>query len=138
MAIAVNQSSRQLNLTISALTKIAVVGASGRGKTTLVKLLTGLLQPTHGGIYWDQMPYPEIDGGSLRNQITYIDQSPYLFNASIRFNITLGDPFTDRQLNQVLTLCQLTTFVANQPHGLEPSSVRMVAIFLAVKNNDWF
>lgn len=110
---------RQLNLTISALTKIAVVGASGRGKTTLVKLLTGLLQPTHGGIYWDQMPYPEIDGGSLRNQITYIDQSPYLFNASIRFNITLGDPFTDRQLNQVLTLCQLTTFVANQPHGLE-------------------
>jgi ATP-binding cassette subfamily B protein len=107
------------NLTLPADQKIAIVGSSGQGKTTILKLLSATLPDYQGTLSWDGQSYTNLDANTLRNQVTYIDQSPYIFNDTIRFNITLGNHVAENELQQVLAASCLTDFVTVQPHGLD-------------------
>lgn len=72
--------------------KIGIVGRSGSGKSTLARLLVGLFEPTSGEILYDGRPLASLDLQSLRRQIGFVSQNPFVFGMSIRHNIALADP----------------------------------------------
>jgi ABC-type multidrug transport system fused ATPase/permease subunit len=99
----------------------AFVGKTGSGKTTLVDMLTGLLQPTSGNILIDGRP---LDGSTIRawrKQLAYVPQAIFLYDSSLRDNITFGhlEDVTDEDIMAVLELVELASFVREElPDGL--------------------
>ena len=71
---------------------VALVGASGAGKSTVVDLLLRLFEPTSGAIQVDGMDLKEIDPAEWRRRVGVVNQEPFLFHASIRENIAFGKP----------------------------------------------
>lgn len=86
---------REVSFAVSPGEVVGIVGSTGSGKTTLVKLLQRLYTPTSGRITVDGMSLASMDGAWLRRQIGVVAQDFVLFNRSIRENITLGDPDID-------------------------------------------
>lgn len=99
--------------------KYALLGPSGSGKTTLIKLLLRQLQPQSGRLLIDGRPIEDYSQSSLYQNISYIDQTVYLFDGSIRENLCLGADYTDAQLEAALRRARLWDFVSAQPEGLD-------------------
>ena len=99
--------------------KYAVLGESGSGKSTLVKIMLGLLPGYTGEIRYGQLEQQEIRPESLYHHIAYVDQQVYLFQDTLRFNITLGESYTDEQVMAVVRQCKLSELVASLPQGLD-------------------
>ncbi|KJY62717.1 hypothetical protein JF73_16780 [Lactobacillus helsingborgensis] len=99
--------------------RVAIVGPSGCGKSTLVKLIGGLLTGYQGSLTWDDNEYRELNLSSLHKQIAYIDQSAYIFDGSLRYNITLDREATDKEVNAAITHAGLEEFVADNASGLD-------------------
>ncbi len=72
--------------------KVALIGPSGAGKTTLAYLLLGFLQPTQGQIWVDDLPLSQIPFAEWRRWVAWVPQKPYLFNASLAWNIRMSRP----------------------------------------------
>lgn len=72
--------------------RIAIVGPSGGGKSTLARLILGMLEPSRGRVLFDGVDLAGIEPRSLRRQLGIVTQDSSLFNASIRSNIAFGDP----------------------------------------------
>lgn len=81
-----------LSLTIEKGSQVAIVGRSGSGKSTLARLLVGLYTPTEGRILMDGEDLAHWDLGSVRRQIGFVSQTPFLFASSLRNNISMSDP----------------------------------------------
>jgi ATP-binding cassette subfamily B protein len=79
---------------------VAIVGSSGSGKSTLASLLVGLHRPTEGRVLCDGLDLSNLELRSLRRQIGGVPQNPYLFGATIRANIAMGEP--DLRLDQIV------------------------------------
>jgi HlyB family type I secretion system ABC transporter len=94
-----------INLEILPGQKIAVVGSSGAGKTTIAKLLGKLLQPTQGRILIDDIDITNIELSSYRQQLGVVEQQPFLFNGTIRENIAKADPLAS--LEAVMAVAKL-------------------------------
>ena len=99
--------------------KYAVMGESGSGKTTLTKLILGLLPGYTGRVAYGASEQREIELESLYDQVAYVDQQVYLFQDTVRFNITLGRSFTDEEVMNVIRICRLEEFVKALPDGLD-------------------
>ncbi|KGG54620.1 ABC transporter ATP-binding protein [Lactobacillus sp. wkB10] len=99
--------------------RVAIVGPSGCGKSTLVKLIGGLLTGYQGSLTWDNDEYSELNFSSLHKQIAYVDQSAYIFDGSLRYNITLDRKTTDKEVNAAITRAGLEEFVADSANGLD-------------------
>lgn len=99
--------------------KYALVGPSGCGKSTLFHLILGHFQDYTGNIYFDQTNARDIDPDSLNRRIAYIEQDVYLFNTTIRDNITLGNSFTEEQIEKALKNSALLNDLPSLPDGLE-------------------
>ncbi len=82
---------RDFSLTMHPGSRVALVGASGSGKSTVGKLLTGLLEPQGGQILFDGRPMAEIPREILRNSLAVVDQEIVLFTGSVRDNLSLWD-----------------------------------------------
>ncbi|MFL5624645.1 MAG: peptidase domain-containing ABC transporter, partial [Ktedonobacteraceae bacterium] len=82
----------QLDLTVEAGQKVAIVGPSGSGKSTLGKLLLGLYVPTEGAILYDGIPLQDLNFQEVRRQFGVVLQESILFSGSILSNITLSNP----------------------------------------------
>ena len=80
-----------VNLVIPPRHKVAFVGASGAGKTTLATLLTGILRPTSGQISIGDVPYDRIDQTKLREGIGYVTQESVIFDDTVQNNVSLWD-----------------------------------------------
>lgn len=107
-----------IQLHIKAGEKVALVGASGGGKSTLVQTLIGLYPPDQGQIYFDDVPIDQIGLDVVREHVVTVLQHPILFNDTIRANLTLGKPATDEQLWNALTIAQLFETVKDLEQGL--------------------
>ena len=108
-----------INLSIKAGEKVALVGASGGGKSTLIQTLIGLYTPSSGQICFDNVPIERIGLDVVREHVVSVLQHPVLFNDSIRANLTLGKKVADVVLWQALAIAQLTDTVKDLEQGLD-------------------
>jgi len=99
--------------------KVALVGASGGGKSTLVQVILGLYPPTSGTVNFDGVPMTEIGMEVVRSHVATVLQHPALFNDTVRMNLTLGRELTDEQLWQALEVAQLADTVRELPCGID-------------------
>ncbi len=108
-----------IQLKIKAGEKVALVGASGGGKSTLIQTLIGLYPPDQGQIYYDEVPIDRIGLEVVRENVVTVLQHPALFNDTIRANLTLGKPATDIVLWNALAIAQLQDTVQDLTQGLD-------------------
>ncbi|KVW95506.1 ABC transporter ATP-binding protein [Thiobacillus denitrificans] len=108
-----------VSLTVATGEKVALVGASGGGKSTLVQALLGLYPVKSGQIFYGDAPVTEIGWETVREHVGVVLQHPVLFNDSVRANLTLGREADDAVLWQALAIAQLKDFIAALPHGLD-------------------
>ncbi len=111
---------QDVTLDVPAGQSLALVGRSGCGKTTLVKLVAGLLEPTEGTILFDRMDLATLDHAALRRHVGIVLQENHVFDGSIRDNIAFGDP--DPDLGRVLWAARMANaheFVMRLPLGYE-------------------
>ncbi|HEY0170307.1 MAG TPA: peptidase domain-containing ABC transporter, partial [Pyrinomonadaceae bacterium] len=100
--------------------KVAVVGATGSGKSTLTMLLLGLYRPTGGEILYDGVPLEKFNYRALRSQIGVVLQEPFLFSGSIRQNVLMNDPSaTLARAGEVIELAGLGEDVRSMAMGFE-------------------
>lgn len=108
-----------LDLSIAPGEKVAVVGASGGGKSTLVQLLLGLYSPQSGSIRFGGSTLQEIGLERVREHVAVVLQQPALFNDTVRANLTLGRERSDEACWQALEIAQLAATVRALPQGLD-------------------
>ena len=107
------------NYTFCAGGKYAIMGESGSGKTTMTKIILGLLPNYTGNVWYGEKEQRDICIEDLYNHVAYVEQQVYLFQDTLRFNITLGQPYTDEEVNEVIHKCCLDEFVCDLPQGME-------------------
>ncbi len=109
-----------INLTIQRGEKIAIVGPSGVGKTTLVNLLLRFYDPTSGYIEIDGIDIKEVTLKSLRSQIGLVSQETFLFHDTIRNNIAFGKPeATEEEIIQAAEAAYAHDFITRLPQGYD-------------------
>lgn len=100
--------------------KIAIVGLNGSGKSTLLKCIGGLLYPTQGKISINDVSINEIASNDLRSKISYINQEPVIFNASLRENIILNNnDYDEDYLQEVLRITMVDKLIEEMPAGMD-------------------
>lgn len=111
---------KDINLQIKQGEKIALVGPSGAGKTTFVKLLLRLYSPTAGRILIDGQDISEATQSSLRNGISMVPQDPILFHRTLAENIAYGKrDATEEEIKKAAVLAHCDEFIKGLPYGLE-------------------
>ncbi|HEX4866659.1 MAG TPA: ABC transporter ATP-binding protein [Acidimicrobiales bacterium] len=98
---------------------VALVGATGAGKTTLCALVAGLRHPTGGTVRIGGTPLEEIDPAVLHRAVAPVFQEAFLFADSVRENLTLGAEVPDSEVLAALDLARARTFVERLPGGLD-------------------
>lgn len=95
---------------------VALIGQTGAGKTTIMQLLTGLYEKTDGKIIFDDMEIEEISKASLRSQMAFVLQDPFLFEMSIKENIRYGKlDATDEDIYEAAKKANAHTFIDKLP-----------------------
>ena len=108
------------NFTISAGETVAIVGESGRGKSTLIKLLLGYYAPERGNIFIDGEPFTQQQCGALRAHCAVVSQDVQLFHQSIAENIAYGRPnATAEDIQYAAQLAELHDFIDTLPQGYQ-------------------
>lgn len=98
--------------------KYAIVGESGSGKSTVAKLLLKFYQCNEGEVKIDDEQISNIDSNYLYNSISYIHQNVFLFDDTLRANITLYKEYDEDDVLKVIELAGLSTFVRKLPNGI--------------------
>jgi ATP-binding cassette subfamily B protein len=110
----------EIDLTIEAGTTVALVGAMGSGKTSLVSLLPRLYDVNSGSVKLDGADVRSVDLASLRHEIAVVTDDPFLFSASIHDNIAYGRPDATRdEVRRAAAAAQADSFIEALPDGYE-------------------
>ena len=114
-----NTVLNNLSLHIPAGKKVALVGASGGGKSTLIQLLIGVYQADSGCIRYNGETTDNISFDIIRNQIAVVLQQPILFNDTLRHNLTLGADYDEISLWRALEVSQMQDVIKQLSNGLD-------------------
>jgi ATP-binding cassette subfamily C protein len=108
-----------VSLNINAGEKVALVGASGGGKSTLVQVLLGLYPHQAGQLKFNGVPVEKIGLQTVRDNVSTVLQHPVIFNGTIRENLTMGKEYLDEEIWHVLDIAQMLDFVWDLEDDLE-------------------
>ncbi len=108
---------KNLDFTINPGEKIALVGPTGAGKSTIIRLLCRLYEPSKGRILVDGIDIKEIPQAELRRYLAVILQEGFLFAGDVKSNITLGDNYTFEQIQQAAQSTNVEEFIEKLPQG---------------------
>lgn len=108
-----------LDFTFDLNRKYAIVGASGSGKSTLLNILTGKTSNYEGEVKLSGKEIAQLSYDEIFHNILYVDQSPYIFDDTVRENLCMGDTFSDQQLWEVLESVKMKATIAHLPHQLD-------------------
>ncbi|MBY6220787.1 ABC transporter ATP-binding protein [Marinobacter nauticus] len=111
---------QDITLSVPAGNTLALVGATGSGKSTLIKLLLRFYDPAHGDIRIDGQPIREVSLKSLRDAIGLVSQDVYLFEGSIRDNLAYGKPeASEEEIMEAARTAEAWSFIEGLPQGLD-------------------
>ena len=108
-----------LDLDFKLKNKYILMGDSAAGKSTLLNLISGLLRDYQGKIEISDVEYNQISDRDLHDQITYLQQDPYIFTASLEWNLTLGCQISKAKIAEVIKECGLEELIAKLPDGMD-------------------
>ena len=108
-----------LDLDFKLKNKYILMGDSAAGKSTLLNLISGLLRDYQGKIEISDVEYNQISDRDLHDQITYLQQDPYIFTASLEWNFTLGRQISKAKIAEVIKECGLEELIAKLPDGMD-------------------
>ena len=109
-----------VSLHIRAGEKVAVIGGTGSGKSTLVQLLMSFRLPTSGKIYFDGRDAATINRKTIRDNMSCVLQRPAIYSGSIRRNIEMGRPgASEAEIEEAVGIAQMADYVDSLPDGLE-------------------
>jgi ABC-type multidrug transport system fused ATPase/permease subunit len=106
-----------LNFTIAAGSIVALVGATGSGKSTLCELIPRLVDPDGGTVALDGVDLREFDPVAVRSEVALVFQETFLFADTVRENVTLGDPIDQGELERAASIAHASAFVHRLPNG---------------------
>ena len=107
-----------VNLSIQAGEKVALVGASGGGKSTLVQIILGLYPADSGELYFDGVNLKEIGFDVVRENVATVLQHPAMFNDTVKENLCLGREISDEKIWQALAIAQMQKTIEKMPAKL--------------------
>ncbi|SOE02725.1 ABC transporter ATP-binding protein [Blastococcus haudaquaticus] len=110
---------RDVTFDVRAGTTVAVVGPTGSGKSTLAGLLVRLVDPADGTVLLDGVDVRRLREGQVSAQAAFVAQGTFLFDDTVRGNITLDEPFSDDDVRAALRIAAADEFVAALPEGLD-------------------
>ena len=100
-------------------TRTAIIGPTAAGKTQLLYLLVGLLQPTSGQVMFDGYDISEFEKAALHRQVGFVFQDSIIFNLTLRENIAFSKTAKDEDLHKAIAVAELDDFVKSLPEGLD-------------------
>jgi ABC-type multidrug transport system fused ATPase/permease subunit len=98
---------------------VAIVGETASGKSTLTTLLTRLVDPDDGRVLLDGVDLRDLTRGELARHVALVPQTAFMFDDTVRGNVTLGEDVSDEEVWEALRTAQADGFVAALPHGLD-------------------
>jgi ATP-binding cassette subfamily C protein LapB len=111
---------KQLNLKVAAGEKIAIVGKIGSGKTSLLRLIAGLYDPSEGSVKIDQSDVTHMHPDDLRKHVGVVMQTPMLFSGTLKENLLMGNPdASDEDVTRAAKIANVDEIASDLPDGYE-------------------
>ena len=110
---------KDVSLTIQQGSRTALIGPTAAGKSQLLYLLTGLIQPASGSILFDNVNINDYNKETFQQQIGFVFQDSIIFNMSLRENIAFNDKVTGELMEKAIATAELTDFIKSLPDGLD-------------------
>lgn len=110
---------KDVSFNIKASTKTAIIGPTAAGKTQLLYILAGLINPIKGKVFYDDRELSSYDVDNFHNQVGLVFQDSSMFNMSIKENIAFNSAVTDESLSLAIKTAELADFIETLPNGLD-------------------
>jgi ATP-binding cassette subfamily B protein len=114
-----NPALKNISFAIKGGTKTAIIGPTAAGKTQLLYLLTTLIKPKEGAIFYDDIDINDYSKAALLSQIGLVFQDSIIFNMSLRENIAFNSNVTEADLQKAIETAELSDFINTLPQGLD-------------------
>jgi ATP-binding cassette, subfamily B, bacterial len=114
-----NPALKNISFKINGGTRNAIIGPTAAGKSQLFYLLTTLIKPTEGAIYYDDVNITFYNRDALLKQIGLVFQDSIIFNMTLRENIAFNSDVTEKDLQKAIDTAELNDFIKSLPDGLE-------------------
>jgi len=119
LAFGDKEALKNISFAVKSGTKTAIIGPTAAGKTQLLYVLIGLLQPTAGTVSYDGERLEAYEKEALHRQVGFVFQDSILFNLTLRENIAFSADIPDKDLEKAITAAEMHAFIATLPEGLE-------------------